>query len=540
MSGLLRWVREHPYLSLSLAGGGVVLAGGYTFISRAAEADKKRREEQKRLTDALSAAPNANSSAPVASPFSSNSPVSPFSSLFAPPGSSSPSSPLTMSPPPPLVPASRPVSAPASPPISELVEATALNVGHSLPPFELEAVLGDEDVDLSQNSYAGRWLVFVFYPQNWSCTKELLDFEAHLGDYEKGNATLIGVSTHSNLSNESWNTRDRSNGGGGNIGFPLIGDDDMILGKKLGVPVIEGKYAPVWFLVDPSRVICSRGLGLKADEPLASLEFLSVRHTREAFASAKEEIIKLLKEKNCGPLLIRLAWHDAGTFSAAAGDGGSNASLQFAPELNHGCNRGLHIAIELLAPLKKLFPQISTADFWQFAAVIAIKQMGGPHIPFSFGRRDSTGSSDCTSDGRLPDGAKGADHLREVFHRMGMNDRDIVALSGAHTVGRTHPERSGFEGAWTDSSQTFDNVYFKDLLEKKWTERSTQPLQYEDESKSVMMLPSDLALLSDSKFNQHVQRYARSQETWFRDFTASFRKLQNQGHHVGALKLLSL
>ena len=37
--------------------------------------------------------------------------------------------------------------------------------------------------------------------------------------------------------------------------------------------------------------------------------------------------------------------------------------------------------------------------------------------------------------GRLPDGSKGKDHLREVFHRMGMSDRDIVALSGAHTLG---------------------------------------------------------------------------------------------------------
>lgn len=37
-----------------------------------------------------------------------------------------------------------------------------------------------------------------------------------------------------------------------------------------------------------------------------------------------------------------------------------------------------------------------------------------------------------------------ADHLRGIFHRMGLSDQEIVALSGAHTLGRARPERSGF------------------------------------------------------------------------------------------------
>lgn len=47
--------------------------------------------------------------------------------------------------------------------------------------------------------------------------------------------------------------------------------------------------------------------------------------------------------------------------------------------------------------------------------------------------------------GRLPDAAKGAEHIRIIFNRMGFNDREIVALSGAHSLGRCHPERSGYE-----------------------------------------------------------------------------------------------
>jgi cytochrome c peroxidase len=50
------------------------------------------------------------------------------------------------------------------------------------------------------------------------------------------------------------------------------------------------------------------------------------------------------------------------------------------------------------------------------------------------------------TDIRLPDGALGADHIREIFGRMGFSDQEIVALSGAHNMGRCHADRSGFDG----------------------------------------------------------------------------------------------
>ncbi len=59
--------------------------------------------------------------------------------------------------------------------------------------------------------------------------------------------------------------------------------------------------------------------------------------------------------------------------------------------------------------------------------------------------------------GFLPDASQGADHLRKVFYRMGFNDKEIVALSGAHTLGRCHEVRSGFDGPWTHAPLRFDN-----------------------------------------------------------------------------------
>jgi hypothetical protein len=55
-------------------------------------------------------------------------------------------------------------------------------------------------------------------------------------------------------------------------------------------------------------------------------------------------------------------------------------------------------------------------------------------------------AKDIPPNGRLPDAAQGAQHVRDIFYRMGFNDREIVALSGAHTLGRCHTDRSGFSG----------------------------------------------------------------------------------------------
>ena len=54
-------------------------------------------------------------------------------------------------------------------------------------------------------------------------------------------------------------------------------------------------------------------------------------------------------------------------------------------------------------------------------------------------------------DGRLPDADKGSkkatiSHLRDIFYRMGFNDKEIVALSGAHALGRCHTDASGYWG----------------------------------------------------------------------------------------------
>lgn len=63
----------------------------------------------------------------------------------------------------------------------------------------------------------------------------------------------------------------------------------------------------------------------------------------------------------------------------------------------------------------------------------------------------------------------------------------IHTITGAHAVGRCHPEASGFWGPWTNAESTFSNEYFRLLIEEKWTEKKTHqgkpwtgPKQYEN------------------------------------------------------------
>ncbi|KAH7339821.1 heme peroxidase [Rhizoctonia solani] len=222
-----------------------------------------------------------------------------------------------------------------------------------------------------------------------------------------------------------------------------------------------------------------------------------------------------------GPVLVRLAWHSSGTYDKDTKTGGSNyATMRFEPEALHGANNGLNIARAKMEEVKKEFPWISYGDLWTLGGVCALQEMDGPKIPWRPGRIDGF-AKDVTPDGRLPDATQGSDHLRNIFYRMGFNDQEIVALSGAHALGRCHRDRSGFDGPWTFSPTTLTNEYYKLLLNEKWQWRKWDgPKQLEDKTtKSLMMLPTDMALVQDKKFKPWVQKYADDQDLFFKDFT---------------------
>lgn len=161
--------------------------------------------------------------------------------------------------------------------------------------------------------------------------------------------------------------------------------------------------------------------------------------------------------------------------------------------------------------------------------------MGGPDIPWLPGRTDYVDDSRLPPRGRLPDAAQGSDHIRAIFYRMGFNDREIVALSGAHNLGRCHTANSGFEGKWVNNPTRFSNQYYRLLVSEPWEEKTlpsgilqfaaVDPVTEEE----LMMLPTDMALIHDAEFLKWVKLYAEDKEVFFEDFKNAFFKLMELG-----------
>ncbi|MFC7368748.1 catalase/peroxidase HPI [Vreelandella zhaodongensis] len=184
-----------------------------------------------------------------------------------------------------------------------------------------------------------------------------------------------------------------------------------------------------------------------------------------------------------GGLMIRMAWHSAGTYRIADGrGGGGTGSQRFAPLNSWPDNVSLDKARRLLWPVKKKYGnKISWADLMILAGTVAYESMGLPAYGFSFGREDIWHPEKdiywgdekewlAPSDERYadvekpetmenplaavqmgliyvnpegvngqPDPLKTAQQVRETFARMAMNDEETAALTaGGHTVGKCH------------------------------------------------------------------------------------------------------
>lgn len=184
----------------------------------------------------------------------------------------------------------------------------------------------------------------------------------------------------------------------------------------------------------------------------ASLYSIQDAHAKEAvdLNKVRKSIVNLVdsnaEKRGDGTSLagtfIRLAWHACGTYDAKDGSGGSNgARMRFKPEASYGNNAGLDMARAVLEPIKKEFPDLSYADLYTYAGVVAVEEAGGPKIPFALGRVDEEDGSKSDPNDRLPNAHMGSfknvtEHIRAVFSRMGFTDQEMVALLGAHAMGR--------------------------------------------------------------------------------------------------------
>ncbi|XP_073111141.1 putative L-ascorbate peroxidase 6 isoform X10 [Elaeis guineensis] len=183
----------------------------------------------------------------------------------------------------------------------------------------------------------------------------------------------------------------------------------------------------------------------------------------------------LSKTKAAG--ILRMAFHDAGTFDKVK------------KEIDQ-------------------IQQVSWADLIAVAGAVAILLCGGPEIPVRLGRLDARMPD---PQGKLPRESFDASSLKRCFLEKGFSTQELVALSGAHTIGS-----KGF-----GDPNVFDNAYYKILLEKPWTSSAGMS--------SMIGLPSDRALVEDDECLRWIKIYAGDQVKFFDDFRNAYIKLVDSG-----------
>jgi len=327
-----------------------------------------------------------------------------------------------------------------------------------------------------------------------------------------------------------------------------------------------------------------------------------------------------------GGLMIRMAWHSAGTYRISDGRGGAGTGNQrFAPLNSWPDNANLDKARRLLWPIKKKYGKsLSWADLFILAGNMAYESMGFTTFGFAFGREDIwepekdiywgsetefVGPSDTryenlndasTLENPLaavtmgliyvnPEGINGvpnplltAQHVRETFARMAMNDEETVALTaGGHTVGKAHgngdaslvgpaPEgedivqqgfgwinhgprsngagtvTSGIEGAWTTHPTKWDHGYFDLLFKYEWELKKSpaganqwEPINVADADKTVdvenkgvlqnpIMTDADMAMIMDPEYRKISERFHKEPEYFEDVFARAWFKLTHR------------
>mmetsp|Transcript_97152 Transcript_97152/g.313180 ORF Transcript_97152/g.313180 Transcript_97152/m.313180 type:complete len:463 (+) Transcript_97152:62-1450(+) len=308
---------------------------------------------------------------------------------------------------------------------------------------------------------------------------------------------------------------------------------------------------------------------------------------------------------NYGPLFVRLAWHCSGSFRNTDGRGGCGGGRQrFSPEKDWEDNANLDHARALLWPIKEKYGEgLSWGDLFITAGSASIKSMGGPVSQFCMGRIDDPdgtssldlGPSDhqelvapCPTQGHCekplgsttvgliylnpegpvmetspgiwapnPSPTNSSLDIRDAFGRMGMNDKETVALiGGGHAFGKTHGPcvpanplapicgtgkgndtwTSGFEGPFTTTPTQWGNEFFRVLQEYEWEKHKGPADHWQWRAVNamgalakVMRLTSDVALLHDPSYKALVAEFAANQESLDDAFAKAWFKLTTSG-----------
>ncbi|KAH9314535.1 hypothetical protein KI387_023162 [Taxus chinensis] len=298
---------------------------------------------------------------------------------------------------------------------------------------------------------------------------------------------------------------------------------------------------------------CSRTMGILVCMILVLCSIVSVNGQLSTTFYAKTcpralSIVKaavkqaVAKEKRMGASLLRLHFHDCfvnGCDGSILLDDTSNFTGEKGAGPNANSARGFEVIDNIKTQLESACSGVvSCADILTIAARDSVVELGGRTWAVTLGRRDSRTASQSGANSNIPGPGSSHSNLITAFQTQGLSPRDLIALSGAHTIGQVRCQffrtriynETTIDKAFAASMQancplnggdnnlsqldsvtpnTFDNAYFKSLRSQKG------------------LLHSDQELFNGGSADAQVTTYSNNANAFFTDFAAAMVNMAN-------------
>ncbi|XP_016440067.1 peroxidase 63-like [Nicotiana tabacum] len=214
---------------------------------------------------------------------------------------------------------------------------------------------------------------------------------------------------------------------------------------------------------------------------------------------------------------------------------------------------GFDVVVRAKTALELSCPGIvSCSDILAVAARNLVVQTGGPFYPVKLGRKDSFVSKASLVEGNLPRPTMPMDQIIKIFESRGFSIQEMVALSGAHTIGFSHCKEFNsdlYNYNKTSQADPSYNPRFAQALKDACSNSQKDPtlsvfndimtpnkfdnMYYQNLPKGLGLLSSDRGLFSDPRTRIHVEEYVRDQNAFFKAFASAMQKLSEHGVKIG-------
>jgi len=152
-------------------------------------------------------------------------------------------------------------------------------VGNKAPDFSAQAVHNGDIIDVSLKDFEGKWKILFFYPLDFTfvCPTEIIAFSDAAEQFKAKNCELIACSVDSVFSHLAWTQQDPSDGGIGNVNFPILADLNKNIARDYDVLLEDGVALRGLFLIDQDNIvqhstINNLSVGRNVDEALRLLK----------------------------------------------------------------------------------------------------------------------------------------------------------------------------------------------------------------------------------------------------------------------------